>query len=416
MLLFHSHVQNGTIRSISFHKISIYPAFHDCVIITSVLVVSKLQLPEDHSCAWCIDVYSFYRRSWWRSYHVAASVKGFPAWKEQEGLKDWIQEAMNRSQVRNISFKAIKSFFKSTEATPATELQKPLTSLPNATGAGAFVEPITYQVLGTGSNLLNIKLPRSSILNLRFSNAQQKLIAMNGHINSMYVELARLAESNLIFQRCFNQTEPMSLLIAQNAQNTNFAVIENSKSNWIVKKNSLFAWSGPSLRPTASHSSSNLIQMNGEGTFIVACPGQIMQIDLAENESIQVNTKTIVGYTANNNTIIDSITELDKGIKSVADLSVGKAPFSTKFAWIRNYIKLPPSVAHDPTVQNISKVFGSVGSFFQRIVSFAKVRMYTSKKDGLLVQLKGPRTIFLTNAVHIDDKILSDSEIRKLIS
>lgn len=323
---------------------------------------------------------------------------------------------MNRVFTRNISFQTLKSFFKSTKATPSTDLQKPLTSLPNATGSGAFVEPITYQVLGSSSNLLNIKLPKSSILNIRYSNSQQKIIALNGHINSMYTEFARSRNANIIFQRCFNQNEPMSFLIASNAENSNFAVIPNINSKWIVKKSSLFAWSGSSIKPSVSNSKSNALQLEGDGTFVIATPGKIIQIDLADDESIQVNSNSVIAYTSNDPNFDGSISELSNSAKSVVNLSLGKAPLLYRFNWLKKYISLPKRFWEDATVQTIH---GGIESFFEslkKIARYVKYNILSSEKKGYFIDIKGPKKILLTNAIHVNDKILDDLEVKKLLS
>lgn len=324
---------------------------------------------------------------------------------------------MSYRQSRSISFQTIASFFKSTKPTPSTELQKPLTSLPNATGGGAFAEPITYQVLGASSNLLNIKLPKSSILNIRYSNSQQKIIAMNGHISSMYTELAKSTTNNLIFQRCFNQTEPMSLLISMNAENSNFAVIANKlKSKWIIKKSSLFAWSGSTIKPSSSDESSKLIQMAGEGAFVIATPGQLMQLDLAENESLQVNSKAIVGYTTTTANITEAIVELNSGIKSVVDVSIPKAPLSLRLNWMKRFIYIPASILENTTVKQFKQTTSTVTEFIKSTVNYVKAKLLSSKKTGYFVEVKGPRTVFLSNAINIDDKILTENEMKKLLN
>lgn len=313
------------------------------------------------------------------------------------------------------------SIFRSTKPTPSTELQKPLTSLPNATGSGAFVEPISYQVLGSSSNLLNIKLPKSSILNIRYSNKEQKIIAMNGHINSLYTELARTNENNLIFQRCFNQKEPMSLLISMNAQSSNFAVINNNNnSKWIIKRSTLFSWSGSSIKPKTTDLNKNLVQMEGKGTFVVASPGQILQLNLKVNESLQVNSKSIIGYTTND-TITDSIKKLNNNIRSVVDISVARAPISIRYNWInkylKNYVTLPKlKFSDDPTVKQISKSFGLFTAKIKTIFNYFKAKLINSKKSGYFIEIKGPKTVFLTNAVNIDDRILTEKELKKLLT
>lgn len=318
------------------------------------------------------------------------------------------------NQSRHISFQSVKSLFRSTKPTAATDLQKPLTSLPNATGAGAFAEPITYQVLGAASNMLNIKLPRSSILNVRYSNKQHKIIGMNGHINLLYKELARLSGNNIVFQRCFNQTEPMSLLISSNAQNSNFAVVNNNNSKWIVKKPSLFAWSGPSIKPTTINKNSNSILVEGEGSFVISSPGQIAQIDLADGEAIHVNANSLVGFTNNNNkSIKESNLEFNNGVKSMVNLSLGKVPFSLKFPWIKKYIQLP-NLKDNEIIKFIVNASHNITVTFKKVVKFFGSKSQPSK-NGLFVEIKGPKTIFVTNAVHIDDPLLTKADLKKLL-
>lgn len=321
---------------------------------------------------------------------------------------------MNIIQTRNISFSSIKSLFTLTASTPGTKLEKPLTSLPMATGNGAFVEPITYQVLGSSSNLLNIKLPKSSILNIRYSNSQQKIVAMNGHITSMYTELARLKESNLIFQRCFNEKEPMSFLMANNAQNSNFAILDNTKANWVVRRSSLFAWSGPSIKPSTISKAGQSLLMKGDGTFIISTPGQIIQVDLTENESIQVNTKTIVAYTSNSKS--ESVPSLESEIESVVNLSIGIPPFLMRFNWIKKYIQIPQRLLENPNVKPVLDAISTLSTTFNQISTFIKENILPQDKTGTFIELKGPKTVFLTNSVHINDKILTDSEIKNLIA
>lgn len=321
---------------------------------------------------------------------------------------------ISKVQSRGISFSSIKSLFRLTDSTPATQLEKPLTSLPKATGNGAFVEPISYQVLGSSSNLLNIKLPKSSILNIRYSNSQQKIVAMNGHITSMYTELARLKESNLVFQRCFNEKEPMSFLMANNAQNSNFAVLDNNRSNWIVKRSSLFAWSGPSIKPYAITKDSQRILMEGEGTFIISTPGQIIQVDLDENEAIQVNTKTVVAYSSDSNAL--SLPHLESDFQSVVDLGIHIPPFFMRFNWIRKYLQIPKQLLENPNVKPVLNAFATLSKTFSKVLEFIKENVLPHDRTETFIELKGPKTVFLTNAVHINDKILTDSEIKKLIA
>lgn len=317
---------------------------------------------------------------------------------------------MTHMQVRRLSI--VQNLLKRFNPSSAVESPKPLTSLPLVTGAGAFIEPVSYQVLGSSHDLLNIKLPKSSILNIRYSNKQQKIVALNGKINSLYTEITKL-DSNIVFQRCFNEKEPMSLLIAQNSQNSNFAVVETNKTKWLVKKNSLFAWSGTSIKPSASKHS-KLAQITGDGTFVVSSPGQITQLVLDQNESIQVNSNVILGFTFDAQHASDIVNSTKNSTKSFVNLSIGKVPLSTRVTAFTKLFQLPEVIIADPTFKKIQVFLANVFTTIRKANSYFIGKLPKVNQKEVFVELKGPKTILISNSVQLSDNVLSDEQMKLL--
>ncbi|TID29738.1 hypothetical protein CANINC_001656 [Pichia inconspicua] len=317
---------------------------------------------------------------------------------------------MSYTQLRRLSIASVKDVFKRLIPVSGAESQQVLTSLPHVTGAGAFIEHVSYQILGSSHNLLNINLPKSSILNIRYSNKKQKIVALNGKISSLYTELTKL-DSNIVFQRCFNQTEPMSLLIAQNSENSNFAMVETNKDYWKLKRNSLFAWSGPSIEPHAIKHS-QFVQIKGEGNFIVSSPGQILQLILAENESIHINQSAIVGYTFKKDVISGGDDGFTSSNMSVVNLSSGKIAFLTYVATFTNHLKLPNSLMIDPSFEKFRTFLTKVNSPIKKSICYIKSVLPKVNQKELFVELKGPKTILLSNYFQMCDKSLTTEQIK----
>ncbi|QPG75283.1 hypothetical protein FOA43_002634 [Brettanomyces nanus] len=159
----------------------------------------------------------------------------------------------------------------------------------------------------------------------------EKVIAMNGEVEKMCVELAKLQSKDkthdlLVYQQCFNTSAPMSLLLSLNSQNANFSVVKSEKGNdsWIVRRDGLVAWCGNHLDVNLMSSISQLAQIRGEGSVAVASPGQIFKINLAEDETILLNPRSIVAYTSRFESINQSADEFTSGVKNMVDFSVPK--------------------------------------------------------------------------------------------
>ncbi|VEU20655.1 DEKNAAC101590 [Brettanomyces naardenensis] len=127
----------------------------------------------------------------------------------------------------------------------------------------------------------------------------------------------------------------MSILLSLNSQNANYSIIKTKDTGeqWIVKRDSLIAWSGNHLDISTTSRLSQVAQIKGEGTVAVASPGQISQIDLSEGESILLNPRSIVAYRTEGESFEDAADELSSGAKSLVDMSIPKVRVLSKIRY-----------------------------------------------------------------------------------
>ncbi|KAG7891404.1 hypothetical protein KL908_004157 [Ogataea polymorpha] len=304
------------------------------------------------------------------------------------------------TQHRQISLKSILASFK--RIRNIEEVNKPLKELPRSTGSGAFVEPVDFEVLGKTSNMLNIKLPKSSILNLRYSNANQSVVALNGKVSSLVVELGKL-EGGLIFQRCFNTAGPLSILMANKLQNSNFTVVNVSKdTNWTVKRDSLVAWTGNYIDLTGEN---KLVKVAGSGKFVLSSPGQTLHLTLDDAEAVSVNPSSVVAFTgtppAGPKSIVDFAVP---GISWLARVSDSWTSL-TSYVYDKFQIQKPQIKIHPW----ISSVFSQAAGSVRRTVN----RLVTGNPDYML-EFTGPRTLLISNGIHLKDKIMTEEQLEKV--
>ncbi|KAG7806517.1 hypothetical protein KL921_004914 [Ogataea angusta] len=304
------------------------------------------------------------------------------------------------SQHRQISLKSILASFK--RIRNIEEVNEPLKELPKSTGSGAFVEPVDFEVLGKTSTMLNIKLPKSSILNLRYSNANQSVIALNGKVSSLVVELGKL-EGGLIFQRCFNTSGPLSILMANKLQNSNFTVVNVLKdTHWTVRRDDLVAWTGNYIDLIGER---KLVKVAGSGKFVLSSPGQTLQLTLQDGETVSINPSSVVAYTG----------ETPAGPRSIVDFAVPGISWLTRVsdAWasLTSYVSdkfeiRKPQIKIHPW---LSSAYSQTAGLVKRAVN----RLVTGSPD-YMIEFSGPRTLLISNGIHLKDKIMTEEQIQKL--
>ncbi|OUM52581.1 hypothetical protein BVG19_g1785 [[Candida] boidinii] len=369
------------------------------------------------------------------------------------------------TQKRSISFNFISSIFRknssSSNSYNKNEITKPLTELSEKTGAGPFAEPVGFEVLGNLSNLLNISLPSSSILNLRYNNKNQSIIAMNGKIKDLYVELGKIdsknqldpsVSNNLLFQRCFNTENPMTLLLSNKITNSNFSIIDLKESDdhkWIItSKDNLVAWTGNYLNlsfPTRNLLSANnnsvpdislknSIVSEGKGKIALSSLGQLLQVKLNEGESVSLIASSVIAYTTPKDAS-EKINQSTASVKSLVDLTVPQFPLLTKsniilksifkesFKFIESSLLkigikfperiIPKEFTESPIIKSISsyssKIFSVLTSNSKRLLT-----KLVSGSDDIMIELNGPRSVILSNAVYPANKVFSKKQLNSL--
>ncbi|KAH3661729.1 hypothetical protein OGAPHI_005907 [Ogataea philodendri] len=299
---------------------------------------------------------------------------------------------------RKISFKTILSSFRGGHAVET--VKQPSATLPSTVNIESFVESPEFEVLGKTSGMLNIRLPQSSILNLRYNNTNQSIIALNGKVSELVVELGR-TDGALVFQRCLNGSGPMSILMANKLQNANFSVVQATPdAGWTVKRDNLVAWAGNHLLLNGSR---KLVNIEGSGKFVLSSPGQTLQLSLQEGESISVSPSSVVAFTGTQPTGPKSL--VDFGVPGISWLTKASASWSSLKSYVSDKLKLPPVHVHPW----LSSAFAKTGGLIKRAFN----RLFTGNPD-YMIEFSGPRTLLITNGVHFKDKIMTEDEIEKL--
>lgn len=309
-----------------------------------------------------------------------------------------------------VSFSNLKALFKSTPATGGTQLGR-IVSTPKATAAGAFSEPISFQVLGNSMDLLNIKLPQSSILNIRYNNNKHNVVAINGD-KQWEVSLARSSNSGLIYQRCFNPKGAMSILMSSNGAKNGSSYVVLGEGSWSVRRDALLAWShGVQLEQMKNN---KLFKVNAQSItdrLVISSPGQVTQIGLSEGETISLNSECLVALSGEQSKL-----KIEGGDET--NLSIGGISRSLRikqlFKPISKYI--PESVSKPMGEFNALDWVKNVKSITSKSINgvWDLAKMVKPAKSQLIT-LQGPQTIFITNNVSIKDPIFIKREIDEMI-
>ncbi|CDK26158.1 unnamed protein product [Kuraishia capsulata CBS 1993] len=321
----------------------------------------------------------------------------------------------NRGSTRQISFQSLKGLFGGSST--SSNISKPVTSLPKVTGLGPFSEKPKFEPIGTPANLLNIKLPTSSILNLRLDTNQHKTLAITGDVSSLVVELGKLSNSNkLIYQRCFNPSNPLSILLSSKSGNGNFLVLEsNDTTSWgLVDSSSLIGWTGNhvdieplSLENSILGSSRGIHVKGQDGAIAISTMGQVLQLKLESEETIQLAPSSVVAYSiseAGTEPVFSELTIPSLGVGSIDLLTKTRAGWeqlksftSTRIlSPLNSKLKIPPLSVSIPWLAQIN--FGAVKKVW-RYLGGALLRLTPlgRSSENRVVEIAGPRTVLVTN-------------------
>mgnify|MGYP003362191341 FL=1 len=241
--------------------------------------------------------------------------------------------------------------------------------------ADASVEPIHFDILGDLFNILNVRVPKSTIFNIRSDNNRQHIISSTGNISKMSVDgmiidKSKSSTKGILYQSCLNNSGAMSLLLGLNSQNANFAVLHVcAEKRWVVKEDGLSIWPNNGLEIHPIPSLSRFVQVSGNGKFAISSPGTIIQIQLAEGENICLNPRAIVGYTSlEDNCITKNNTErreneLISGFQRVTNVGVSQiVPFKSYMTYVQKLAK-STLVLGKTTIQKMGRLLsGTVAS------------------------------------------------------
>lgn len=283
---------------------------------------------------------------------------------------------------------------------------------PQATALGAFSEPLSFQVLGNSMDLLNIKLPQSSILNIRYNNARHNVVAVTGD-SKWDVALARDA-AGLIFQRCYNPNGPLSLLLSSNGARGGSSYVVLDSGMWSVRKDALLAWShGVKLENISSNKLLSVTAQAGTDRVVIAAPGHMTQIGLEEGESIAINADCLVAVSGIQSTL---------DVASAPSLAVGVVPRGMQITQNLKRISaplgrlLPDTWSQSWTefkalswVQATKSLWNGITHGMRSVVHMVKPH------KSELITLRGPQTVFISNSMVAKDPLFVKNEITELI-
>ncbi len=260
-----------------------------------------------------------------------------------------------------------------------------LKSIPEASDTGASTEPIRFNVLGDSFNILNVKVPRSAVFNIRSDTNRQYLISSTGEINKMEVDKFIINQNEgsrktIEYQSCINNSGPMSVLLGLNSQHANFSVLTASdQKRWMIRQDELSVWQDDAVEIHSVRSLSKFVQVSGKGKFAISSPGNIIEIQLAKDESIFLNPHAIVGYTnvvgnaKPDNEIENAANELISGLHSIAS------------------VKLSQTRKLDTYLKNTQNAFRTSTEFgkkaIQKVISFWKENVTSKIKHERSINL-----------------------------
>lgn len=163
------------------------------------------------------------------------------------------------------------------------------------TGQGPFIEIPEFKAIGTPSNVLNVKLPQSSNLNIKLGAT----IAMNGDLTNINIVNRKLG--NMKYQILQSQA-PASLLIGGRIRSNcinNYCVVDiNAKDDqWtILDDSSIVAWSGYDLelQPVDILKKWSSYKTTGKGRVVLSGNNSIFTVNIQPGEKMLINPTSLI--------------------------------------------------------------------------------------------------------------------------
>lgn len=270
------------------------------------------------------------------------------------------------------------------------------TTPPRVTGRGPFVEIPSFEIVGDSCAVLCIRVPESSLLCLRDTS----ILALNGNTADIDSNLIKISPS--VRAQIVSPKLPTSIVMA--SANLRYHVIQlNEGETWYLNSaDALVGWYGCSFRASGSKfkvMGSQSVLSEGAGAFIIKGSDNFVTIDLRAGEQISVNSASIV---ASNVLHYPNSFNLERlrmpillGTPPGLLLLVSSASsiLLNTFKFLQSSLyNFFGSFTHTYSESALIKTFSKFSTDVQH---FWRKAFYTSHKNGIFCEFKGPAKIVL---------------------
>lgn len=312
---------------------------------------------------------------------------------------------------------SIKRFLTIPDITQLVSKQNLLTG----TGNGPFIELSQFHPLGTGSDLLNVKMPQSSNLSIRYGS----LIAMNGNLKGVSSVPRKLGES---YYQILQSEESVSLLIGgkikPNCMN-NYLVVEVEKGErWTVfNDHNLVAWTGYDflVLPQKVVEKWNSVLTEGRGRMLLNDGNRMYEVEIQPDEKMYLSPNSLI---ASNQQIDFVPLKTDNKMPTINSMvkyvRVPKMP-----NWIKNLkIKVGAFISKismpvSPETKDFLHHYATRTRYHISNVALF-VRLYLLNwlfSKPIFVEVKGPGKVLISGNIHTKNNIpLTKQEINIIYS
>lgn len=293
--------------------------------------------------------------------------------------------------------------------------------LPTGTGSGPFIELPEFKAIGPASNMLNVKMPQSSSLNIRTG----ALIAMNGDLNGLTSTNRQLNDGGMYYQ-VLQSEESVSLLIGgkngSNAMN-NYSIIEveNKADRWIILRDeSIIAWTGYDfdIIPTNITKKLNSVQTVGSGKVLVSDYNTILQVELQPEDKILISAGSLVATNGDIQfTTIKNSSKLPKiSIPQLKLPQLVTSLFGNIGRGVKSqYSKLSQKLGILEFNQYISQQWVRFKYFIRNTILFLNIYLVNRLfSKSIFMEITGPCKLLMSTNINTSNKMFTKPEINKI--
>lgn len=269
-------------------------------------------------------------------------------------------------------------------------------NLPKGTGRGPFIEIPKFKPLGDPCRLLNITIPRFSLLNIKNGS----IVALNGHLEGLRSSQRIL--NNTTYQELLTEL-PISILISGASKSYSVIEIKDKEEKWtFFGEKNLIAWSGIDMDIHSRKHSDKIVsfESEGKGTIVIDGKGELFDITLEKDEVVFINPESLIA------------TNVDVAVSTLnnswAITSFGRFP--RPFHIIRQYYdKARRSFlsALTSSFRNLrsNPTFDKVCVYWSRFVTYIKLSVINWMLDRpIYLKAKGPGRLLISNTIHLSNR------------